>query len=139
MGERTWFPKLGSRAYVAHAAVAPLSEPSRRMLDEAADDYASGGRLAFPKWVAQRERVRAKLGRLIGARADDIALVQSTAHGLQAVALGIRWQRGERIAVIRGEYPTNVCVWQRVAERFGLEEVVRGATPVGTCAYQDQR
>jgi selenocysteine lyase/cysteine desulfurase len=120
LGDRAWFPDVAFRAYVAHAGIAPVSRPSRSRVEQALGDYVRDGRGSYAPWARQRDRVRELLARLIGARAEDIALVQNTAAGLHAVALSIPFRPGERLVVFRGEYPTNVNVWQRVAKRFDL-------------------
>ena len=45
---------------------------------------------SFPRWAAQRAGLREKIGRLIGARARDIALMPSTTRGMIDVALCFR-------------------------------------------------
>lgn len=37
------------------------------------------------------------------------------------VALCFPWQRGDRVVLMRGDFPANVTPWQRAAATFGLE------------------
>ena len=53
---------------------------------------ASAHHIALDKTAEQPRR---EIARLIGARAEDIALVESTTQGLQAVAAAVPLQRGE--------------------------------------------
>jgi selenocysteine lyase/cysteine desulfurase len=121
LGDRTLFADLEPRAYLAHAAVSPASSEVRRAVVRVADDYARHGFGAFGRWRAQRERLRARLARLIGARASDVALVANTTTSVSDVALSIPWSRGDRIVCFRGEFPANVTPWREAARTFGLE------------------
>lgn len=120
LGERALFRRLSCVAYVNHASIAPLSEPAYAAVVRVAADYAARGSLAFPERAAERERLRTQLATLLGAATREIALVPNTMYGLAQVALAIPWRRGERVLVWNGEYPTNVTVYQRAAELFGL-------------------
>jgi cysteine desulfurase / selenocysteine lyase len=73
--------------------------------------------------VERRERVRSQLADLIGADAADIALVANTTTGVVDIALCLPWQRGDRVIVFAGEFPTNITPWQQAARRHGLELV----------------
>jgi selenocysteine lyase/cysteine desulfurase len=71
--------------------------------------------------MAQRERLRGKLARLIGASAEDVALVTGTTRGINALALCMPWKTGDTVLLFDGEFPANVSPWQNVAKLFGLE------------------
>jgi selenocysteine lyase/cysteine desulfurase len=121
LGDRSLFPDLAYAAYFNHGAVSPPSLPVRRAAAAALDDYARHGASAFPRWIAQRAVLRQKLASLIGAAADDLALMPNTTSGVIAIALSFPWQRGDRVVLFEGEFPANVTPWQRAAELFGLE------------------
>src|SRR5690606_20944598 len=113
----------GHRAYLAHAAVSPASSEVRRAVTAIAEDYTRHGFEAFPRWREQRERLRGRLARLIGAQAGDVAFVASTTVSVVNIALSIPWKRGDRIVCFRGEFPANVTPWQQAARTFDLEVV----------------
>ncbi|XXX75841.1 aminotransferase class V-fold PLP-dependent enzyme [Sorangium sp. So ce134] len=123
LGDRSLFPHLAPLVYVNHAGISPPSRPVRLAVMALLDDYAALGSAAFPAWSAQRLRLREKLGRLIGAAAEDIALVQSTTRGLTDVALCFPWRPRDRVILFEGEFPANVTPWQRAAALFDLETV----------------
>jgi selenocysteine lyase/cysteine desulfurase len=114
------FPDLRARAYLNHAAISPASEPVRLAAKRALDELACNGSAGFSARLQERERLRSKLARLLGADSDEIALVPSTMYGLTAIAISLPWRAGARILGFAGEYPTNVSVWQRACERFGV-------------------
>ncbi len=121
LGDRSLFPDLEARVYLNHAAVSPASEPVRRAAQAVVDDVARRGVGAVLDWVEQRERLKQRLAELIGARAEDLALVSNTTRGITDIALCLPWQSGDRVIAFQGEFPANVTPWQRAAERFGLD------------------
>jgi cysteine desulfurase/selenocysteine lyase len=123
LGDRSQFPDLAYDVYFNHAAISPPSLAVRAAVAGVLDDYARHGAAAFPTWAAHRLRLREALGRLVGARAEDIALVPNTTHGILDIALCFPWERGDRVLLFEGEFPTNVTPWLRAAELFGLEVV----------------
>jgi cysteine desulfurase/selenocysteine lyase len=127
LGDRSLFPELRASAYLAHAAISPPS----RLVDAALASYrgliASEGALGFGRTIEQRLRLRERLAALLGARAEEVAIVPNTSAGVSAVALSLPWARGDRAVVFAGEFPANVTPWQRAAERFGVELVMQSA------------
>ncbi len=123
LGDPSAFGVLASKAYLNHAAIAAPSAWVRDALDAYVRDMSAHGFGAFGRVLAQRESVRGKLAKLIGADADEVGLVQSTTAGLLALALCIPFRAGDRVVLFEGEFPANVTPWQRAAERFGLELV----------------
>lgn len=120
LGDRSLFPALESRAYLAHAAISPPSVVVTEALHDALRLQAAQGARAFGRFVAQRSRLRPLLAQLLGAGPDDIALVANTTTGVLHVALSLPWQPGDHVLCFEGEFPANVTPWQRAAERFGL-------------------
>ncbi len=68
-------------------------------------------------------RLRAALGKLTGAAPEDIILGNSTTYGLDLLANGMQWQRGDEVLVVDGDFPADVFPWlilrnQGVTVRF---------------------
>jgi len=124
LGDRSLFPDLEPRAYLNHAGISPPSVHVREAVLSLLLDYGRHGSTAFPNWSTQRARLRGRLAELVGARAENLALVPNTSMGLTAVALCFPWKPGDRVLAFRGEFPANVTPWQRAAEAFGLEVVL---------------
>jgi hypothetical protein len=89
-------------------------------LERYARDLAPRADHATPDWAEQRERTRGKLAALIGADADEIAMVKNTPDALSMVAAGLRWRSGDRVVTCDQEFPANVLPWLNLAER-GVE------------------
>lgn len=123
LGDRSLFPLLAPRAYLNHCAISPPSQPVLDAVRAVLEDYAAHGVMAFLRWRDSRERLRARLARLIGASAEDLAFMPNTTSGVIAVAQCVPWRRGDRVLLFEGEFPTNVTPWQQAAAEHGLELV----------------
>jgi selenocysteine lyase/cysteine desulfurase len=121
LGDRSLFPNLGAQAYLAHAAISPLSAPVCSRISEVLADYSCGGMTGFVRWAPRMKRVREAMAALISAEPDEVAFVANTTQGVIDVAFGIPWSKGDKIVVFDGEFPANVTPWQRAADTFGLE------------------
>jgi selenocysteine lyase/cysteine desulfurase len=120
LGDRSWFPTLKWRSYLHHGAIAPVSLPVQAAVQRVLARYAEAGAGAFPEFQTQRAELRGLLEQLIGAEPGSVALQPNTSRGVTDVALCLPWQQGDRVVVLKGEFPTNVTPWQRAAELFGL-------------------
>ncbi len=122
-GDHTLFPQLEGVAYLAHAAISPLSGPVCERIAEVSADYACGGMTGFSRWASRLEEVREQLAALIHAHPHELAFVSNTTHGVIDVAFGLPWRKGDRVVLFDGEFPANVTPWQQAADQFGLELV----------------
>ena len=121
LGDRALFPHLEGVAYLAHAAISPLSAPVCERIREVTEDYACGGMAGFVRWAPRLAKVRHDLASLISASPTEIAIVANTTQGVIDVAFGLPWRKGDRVVLFDGEFPANVTPWQQAAEEFGLE------------------
>lgn len=123
LGDRSLFSNLEGHAYLAHAAISPLSDPVVARMAEVASDYSRGGMVGFGRWAPRLKHVRQQLAGLISASQEELAFVANTSQGVIDVAFGVDWKPGDRIVLFEGEFPANVTPWQQAAETFGLELV----------------
>ncbi len=120
IGERTLFPRLTAQAYLAHCAISPPSTHVIEHVNANLEDSARIGVAAHGEWMRRRDELKNDLGKLIGAPGSDIALLPNTTSGVVTAALCIDWRPGDRIVVLRGEFPTNVMPWLEAARRHDL-------------------
>ncbi len=121
LGDRSLFPHLEATAYLAHAAISPLSAPVCERIAEVAQDYACGGMAGFVRWAPRLRQVRQELAVLISADQSEIAFVANTTQGVIDIAFGLPWRKGDRVVLFDGEFPANVTPWQQAAEEFHLD------------------
>ncbi len=138
LGDRSLFPDLVARSYLAFCAIAPVSAPVRAAVEDNLESYARLGVAAVGRWLEQRSALRASLARLVGAQPGNVGLVANTTTGVVDVAFSIPWKPGDRVVLFEGEFPANVTPWRQAAATFGLEIVRlplagfgRGGDPAG--------
>ncbi len=74
------------------------------------------------EYFADLDRIRGKIARLIGAGADDIAVVPSAAHGLSMLLSGMDWKPGDKVITFDFEFPDSLYGGSWLA-RKGVELV----------------
>ena len=67
----------------------------------------------------EAEELRSLFARLIGAAADDVALVNSTSYGIEIAARNLDVEPGKKIIVIEDQFPSNVFSWRYLAADRG--------------------
>jgi len=114
---RRQMPVARKWAYLDHAAVAPLPEPARAAVVDWADAAAAEGDTAWAAWNDQVEELRRVAARMIGAAPEEIALVRNTTEGINLVAEGYPWRRGDNVVTLADEFPSNLYPWMQLAGR----------------------
>lgn len=121
LGDRSLFPDLSCTAYLAHAAIAPLSAPVCDRIAEVTHAYAKGGVAGFVEWTPRLREVRKDFAEHISADPREVAFISNTTHGVIDIAFAVPWKKGDRVIVFDGEFPGNITPWQQAAEEFQLE------------------
>jgi selenocysteine lyase/cysteine desulfurase len=117
---RAQMASAGRWAYFDHAAVSPLPRPSAKVLADWTADVSENGDVNWPDSARGVEETRKTAVRLIGADADEIALVPNTTVGLNLVAEGLDWRAGDNVVTLADEFPSNVYPWMNLGSR-GVE------------------
>lgn len=67
--------------------------------------------LTAERFTAVPSKLKATLGRLIGAPAEHIILGNSASYGLHLLANGIQWNAGDEVLLLRGDFPADILPW----------------------------
>lgn len=113
------FPFACEVVYLNTAAEGLLPRSGRDALLRYADDKARGDQ-GRPAMYSTEARLRSQVGGLLGARADQVAFVPSTARGIDAVLGAIAWRPGDNVVTGDAEFPTSITGPLRLADR-GVE------------------
>lgn len=81
-------------------------------------------------------RLRAALGKLIGAPADDVILANSASYGLHLLANAFPWSEGDEVLVMATDFPSDILPWLTLEKRFGV--TVRRLVPGGRVVSPDE-
>lgn len=71
----------------------------------------------------EAEQARALFANLIGATADDIALVPATSYGASVAAANLPIDANQEILVLEEQFPSNYYAWHQLAEKSGARIV----------------
>jgi selenocysteine lyase/cysteine desulfurase len=117
---RSLMPALSTWTYFDFAAVAPLPSPVRDVFHAWSDDMTLNGATGWGVWRKRIESTRRSAAALLGAEADEVALVRNTTVGLSIIAEGIDWKPGDNVVVPSSEFPSNLFPWMNLESR-GVE------------------
>jgi len=127
------FPLNEGLIYLNHAAVSPWPKRTAAAVKAFADENVHQGSQNYPEWMRVERELRSRLGRLINAGSDEIALLKNTSEGLSMVAAGMEWRAGDNIVSTDQEFPSNRIVWESLKSK-GVElrlADISGADPEG--------
>lgn len=106
---RELFPIVQNRVFLNHAAQSPLPKPVADAVHRYVEDYANFG---FSS-LEEEDYGKALFARLIGAKKEEIALVENTSVGLNIAANVLRYPPGSKVVTTDLEYPSVVYPWLR--------------------------
>lgn len=117
---RELFPVTRNLIYFNHASVGPLSVRAAEAMEQFVRDQRDYGARHWKRWYAEDARYRESAAKLIGAQAEEIAILKNTSEGLSFVAQGIRWREGDNVITTALEFSSNWTPWKRLEPR-GVE------------------
>ena len=126
---RREFPICARKIYCAHAADAPLP---RRVADAMRDsiERASTDARQYEMELAAIAETREVVARLLGAQVDEISFTGPTSSGLNVIANGLDWEKGDEVVCYLDDYPANVYPWLAL-ERHGVKPVLLETARIG--------
>lgn len=125
---RSAFVGIEHVAHLAAGGEAPvlkshLHAATRFLLDK------GDGMPGRERFTAVTERAKASLARLLGGRAEEIALLANASEGLFVASQGIDWRAGDNVVVEQSEFPSVLHAWQRLRP-LGVTVRAVGREPV---------
>ena len=120
---RAQFPITERWAYFNHAGISPLANPVYQAQEKMLSDLREYGSGLFEtdSYINLQDQIVSRIGTLINANPDEIALVQNTGTGMSIIAGGVQLNAGANIIICDKEFPTNVYPWMHLADRIDGE------------------
>src|SRR5262249_40359830 len=122
--QRTLFDLPDDVTYINCAYLSPLMKSVR-------DAGRTGIDRKVHPWTIQRrhfyedvERSRTLFGALIGAKGDDVAVVNSTSYGIATASRNLALAKGQSIVMLEGEHSSTIYEYRRRAKEAGGRTVV---------------
>lgn len=110
-------------AYLNCAYMGPLPRASREAGERAAGRKARPWEITPRDFFTETETARELFAALIGATAEDIAIVPAASYGIAIAAANLSLPPGRRTLVLAHQFPSNLYAWQDLAAREGGEVV----------------
>lgn len=118
------FPWTADTVYLNNAAIGPIPERTRRVLDTFNAKRTAPHLLPDRDLVAALEAARGAAARVINADPGEIAITTNTSYGLNVAARSLPIAAGEIVLVSDREFPANVYPWLLLRERGVTVELV---------------
>ncbi|MHA2254162.1 MAG: aminotransferase class V-fold PLP-dependent enzyme [Candidatus Kariarchaeaceae archaeon] len=117
MNYRKAFNDFGDIVYLNASHKGPLPKVSQKAIQQAIELQSEPWNLIDHMWFDIPDHSRELIAKIIGAKADEIAITTSTSYGINILAQGIEWQQGDTILMIRGNFPSNVYPWMNLSSK----------------------
>ena len=108
---RSRFPLLARRTYLNSCSQGVLSTDVDAAMRQFLDSWNDAGS-PWEAWIEEVEHLRRTYATMIGADADEVAVLPSASTGINAIASALSFE-GERRRVVMGqfEFPTMAHIW----------------------------
>jgi selenocysteine lyase/cysteine desulfurase len=118
---RELFPHLQKDVvYFNHASTGPMSSRVREALNELLQLKSEGKIDDYKELLRRADESKQLLGKMLNTTADRFAFTSNTSSGLNILAQGIRWNKGDRIILGDVEFPANVYPFMNLKD-IGVE------------------
>jgi selenocysteine lyase/cysteine desulfurase len=134
--QRALFDIPADVAYLNAAGWSPLPLATQKAAQAAVLRKGQPWKLAPDFHTTQHERARAAAAALIGADAQDVALVSSVGYGVAIAGKVLQIPRGARVLVLENDHTSPVLEWvsRADAQGFTLETIAQPANGDWTSA-----
>ncbi len=95
---------------------------------------------AYDDWMSISEKLRVKFAKLLNVSPDNITHSTSSSDVINIVANGFMFEKGDRVAAINKDYPSNILPWM-LAERhqkFTFDKLDLGTALVPTPEFLER-
>ncbi|MDP8315163.1 MAG: aminotransferase class V-fold PLP-dependent enzyme [Candidatus Celaenobacter antarcticus] len=117
------FPIFKTCIYLNTASTGVIPETAIAEQDRFMNFYRGETLQSQPESFEVIEQIREKLSKILGAPAEDIALINNTSYGINMTAWGIDFHEGDKVLLPAKEFPANFYPW-KVHEFRGAEIVI---------------
>jgi len=104
---RAEMPSTLNTVYLNAGSNGPIPNRVRKAIETALAREVEHGRIGPSHWessVADNKRLRGVFASIIGAGDDEIALMRSTAEGLNVALMGVNWRTGDEVVTTNLEH-----------------------------------
>lgn len=121
---RQQFSDFAPLVYLDCAYQGPLPRVTVERIHQAIELKSHPHRLKAPEYFRLPERVRARLARLTGADAGEIAITNSATQGIGIAAAGLQLGAGDEVVVTSSNFPSNLFTWLHLRRKGVAVKVI---------------
>ncbi len=114
------FPITKSFNFLDHANMAPSPVQVVRAVNDLMKEKAAFAYMKFDKWNATIDKLRDNMSTMIGANRQGIWFVNNTSDGINILANGIDWKKGDSVVMPDIEFPSVVYPFLKRRERISV-------------------
>jgi len=111
-------------AYLNCAYMSPLLRAAREAGERAVARKSRPWEITPPDFFRDAEVLRERFAALLGATADDIAVVPSASYGMAVAAANLPLRAGQRVILLDEEFPSVIYTWLERARDCGAQAVL---------------
>jgi selenocysteine lyase/cysteine desulfurase len=109
---RDEFPIFRTKTYLNTCSLGPLARRVRASVDRFLDEWEALGAAAwYDRWIDALDALRGKVGSVIGAAKEEIAIAPSVSVALSALASSIDYRQRPSVVLSDIEFPTLGHQW----------------------------
>ena len=121
--QRTLFDIPEDIAYFNCAYMSPLLRSTAAAGEQGIGNKSQPWRVRPADFFSLPDQARGLFAKLIGAQANDIAIVGSASYGVETALKNIRLQTGDKVLICADEFPSNLYPLRRAAQLAGADIV----------------
>ena len=110
-------------AYLNCAYMSPLMHKVVAAGHAGVSRKAQPWRISSDDFFSESEHARALFARLVGAHAEDIAIIPSASYGIALAANIVPIEKSSHIVTLADQFPSNVYAWREAAARQHAEVI----------------
>jgi len=112
------FGDFDSRLWLNTADQGPMPLRAGLAANKAVEWKIYPGRLATVEYERVPVYLRQVLRSLIGANRGQIILGNSTTYGLSMIARSLKWDSGDQVLLVEGDFPANFTPWRGLPQQI---------------------
>lgn len=108
-------------AYLNCAYVSPLMRKVREAGQAGTRRQSRPWEILPMHFFDESESARELFARLIGAGADDVAIIPAASYGVALAAANLPLERGQKVVILHQQFPSNVYAWRQLTRERGAQ------------------
>lgn len=113
------------RIYFNHASTGPLSTRVLDKINERLILSSEGEIDDFQSFLSVAVETKNFLAEMLNTNADSLAFIDNTTNGINLLAQGLNWSKGDRIILNEIEFPANVYPFLNLQEQGVIVDFVK--------------